>query len=287
MTRELLAWMVAGIPAVAVGALVLFLSKFAKNLLTPYDLDKGLTKDDNPALGLATAGYFAGVIIIYLGATAGPTPEEIPTFLEAVTALGYDLAWAVGGILALNLSRWILDRLVLTKFSLTKEIIDDRNVGAGAVEAGTLIAGALVIAGAIHGEGTILSGVVFYALGQAALIVFAFAYQAMTKWNLHAELESDNAAAGLAYGLNIMALGILLLNSISAGFESWGYNLTLFAGYAVGGFVVLAVLRLLVDWIMLPGTTIRHEIANDRSVNAAWIEGVTAVGIASLVLFLL
>jgi len=84
-----------------------------------------------------------------------------------------------------------------------------------------------------------------------------------------------------------MALGILLLNSIAAGFASWGENLTLFGAYAVGGFVLLALLRLLVDWILLPGTTIHHEIAKDRSVNAAWIEGVAAIGIASLVLFLL
>ncbi len=287
MTRELLAWMAVGLPAVAVGVVVLFLSKFVKNWLTPYDLDAGLTKDDNPALGLATAGYFAGVLIIYLGATVGPDPEEIPAFGEIALDLCIDLAWAVGGILALNLSRLLLDRLVLTKFSLTKEIIDDRNVGAGAVEAGTLIASALIIAGAIHGEGSILTGVVFYALGQVALILFAYVYQWTTKWDLHAELESDNAAAGLAFGLNIMALGIILLNSVAAGFVDWTENLSLFGAYAVGGFVVLAALRQLVDWILLPGTTIHHEIANDRSVNAAWIEGVAAVGIASLVLFLL
>ena len=53
------------------------------------------------------------------------------------------------------------------------------------------------------------------------------------------------------------------------------------------GFVLLSVLRRLTDWVLLPGTTIAEEIARDRNVNAAWVEGVVAIGMATVITFML
>ena len=47
------------------------------------------------------------------------------------------------------------------------------------------------------------------------------------------------------------------------------------------------VLRKIVDYVLMPGTTIAHEIANDRNVNAAWLEGVVTIGIASVIFFMI
>ena len=286
MTTEELLWVAVGIVWVVTGCLLVFLSKHVKDWLTPYKLDAGLTEKDNPALGLATSGYFAGVVVIYLGATIGPDPEALPPFRDLAVMWGVDVAWAVAGILALNLSRVLVDRLVLTKFSMTKEIMEDRNVGTGAVEAGALLAGALIIAGAIHGDGSVMTGVVFYVLGQLALIAFARIYQLATKDDIHAEIEADNVPAGVAMGLSFVALGIILLKATKGGFVSWEENLTLFGVYAVVGFLALVLLRRLVDWLFLPGTTIAKEIVEDRSINVAWIEGTAAVGIAAMIFFL-
>ena len=45
---------------------VLILAKVALGWLSPYSTDQEMTSRDNPAFGLAIAGYFAGTAIIYL-----------------------------------------------------------------------------------------------------------------------------------------------------------------------------------------------------------------------------
>jgi len=41
------------------------------------------------------------------------------------------------------------------------------------------------------------------------------------------------------------------------------------------------------DALFLPNTTIGHEIANDKNINAAWIEGILATSAATIIFFML
>ena len=277
-----------GIAYVVLGVVVLIVSKIVKDLLTPYKIDEELTGKDNPALGLAMTGYFAGVMIVFIGAVAGPDLDAELTVGETVAAVCIDVLYALGGIVALNVGRWVVDKLVLTRFSTAKEIVEDRNAGTGAVECGAYIATALVVAGAIHGEGGgPLSAVVFFVLGQIVLILFTLFYQWITKYDIHAEIERDNVAAGVALGFSMVAMGIVVLKGVAGDFASWAENLTWFGVYVVLGFVLLLVLRKVTDVLFLPKSPIHHEIAVDRNLNAAWIEGVVATGIAAMVYVLL
>lgn len=276
-----------GLTYVILAFLVILIAKMIKDWMTPFRIDEQLTRKDNPALGLAVTGYFAGVIIVLLGATTGPDPAVEPTTMELATGLGIDLAYAVGGIVALNLGRIIVDKLVLRKFSTVKEIIEDRNVGTGAVEFGAYVSTALVVAGSIHGEGTVLSALGFFALGQLVLVIFGFIYQAMTRYDIHDEIEKDNVAAGVALGSSLIAMGIILLRATGGDFISWNENLIGFSLSAVLGFMLLTVLRKATDWVLLPGTTLALEIARDRNLNAAWIEGIISIGMAAVIFTML
>ena len=73
----------------------------------------------------------------------------------------------------------------------------------------------------------------------------------------------------------------------SGDFIGWAENLEDFGYYAVAGFAMLMVLRWIVDFVLLPGTTLHHEIANDRNLNAAWIEGVVAMGMAVVIVVMI
>ncbi len=275
---------------VVLGFIVLVVAKVAKDLFTPFKIDEELTSRDNPALGIAVAGYFAGVVIIFLGAIIGPDdPGEI-TSVAFLRSIGVDLLYAIGGIVALNVGRGVVDKLVLYKFSTVKEIITDRNIGTGAVECGCFIATALIVAGAIHGESGnhasgVLTAVVFFVLGQLVLVLFTRCYQWATKYDVHEEIEKDNVAAGVALGASMIALGIVILRGTAGDFVGWGTNLTSFAIACLLGFVLLTTLRKVTDWMLLPGTTIAVEIARDRNINAAWIEGVVAIGMAAIIFF--
>ncbi len=275
-----------GVAYVILGVVVLLLAKIINDLTTPYRLDEELTGKDNPAFGLVLAGYFAGVVIIFLGAVIGPDPDELVSLGAIARMIGIDFAYAVGGIIALNIGRWVVDRLVLYKFSTAKEVIVDRNMGTGAVECGCMIATALIIAGAIHGEGGgPLSALAFFLLGQLVLVLFGLFYQWITKYDIHAEIERDNVAAGVALGMSMVAIGIIVLKASAGDLEGWSDKLTWFAIYVVLGALLLMLLRKVTDALFLPGTTIQREIAVDRNVNAALIEGVIAIGISAIFFF--
>jgi len=273
---------------IVMGVVLLIVAKLVKDILTPYRIDEELTGKDNLALGLTMTGYFAGVIIIFLGAVAGPDLMEDPDPGQVVEAMFVDVLYALVGIVALNVGRWVVDKLILRRFSTVKEIIEDRNAGTGAVECGCYIATALVIAGAIHGEGGgPHTAVAFFVLGQVVLIAFAAFYQWITKYDVHEEIEKDNVAAGVALGFSMVAMGIVVLKGVAGDWIGWGENLLWFAVYVGIGFVLLMVLRKVTDVLFLPKSPIHHEIAVDRNLNAAWIEGVVATGIAAMVYVLL
>ena len=322
-----------GLAYVALGVALLVVAKLVRDLVTPYKLDEELTTKDNPALGLSLAGYFLGVVIIFLGAAIGPEPDEAPSWTELLFTFGIVGAYALGGIALLNIGVVILDRLVLSSFSIQKEIIEDRNLGTGAVVFGTYIATALVVAGSVYGQGVgpwwmgPVSTIVFFVLGQLALVLFGMLYRWITTYDLHGEIERDNVAAGVAFGLSIIAIGIVLLRATGQDFaqveaavaeakeaqivevaragedigrfvdesgaievtpsDRWGYALIDFGYYALGGFIVIALLRRVTDALLLPGSTIHEEIAGDKNVAAALIEGVVAIGVASTVYFMI
>ncbi len=277
---------------VLLGLATLLIAKLVLDALTPFKVDEELTTKDNPALGVTVCGYLIAVIAIFLGATVGDTTElggELDGELASLgQSLGIDFGYAIGGILLLNVGRALLDRLVLSKFSTRKEIIEDRNVGTGAVEFGNYIATGLIIAGSISGEGGgPLTALVYFGLGQAVLVLFGWFYQLITKYDVHAEIEKDNVAAGVAMGLSMIAIGIILLRAIAGDFSSFAEDLPFFGYFTIAGFALLWVMRKIVDFVFLPGTTLAHEIVNDRNLNVAWIEGTMTIGVAVIIFFML
>lgn len=292
-TATIIQTVVVDIGYVILGMFVLTLAKIIKDVITPYNDDEELTKNDNPALGVSVAGYYAAVFAIYIGSFIGSGSSalqetmsyDMKTYgLEILTVLGYSL----GGIILLNLSRYIVDKLMLYKFSVTKEILEDRNPGSGAVECGNYIASGLIMAGAIHGGGGgPLTAIAFFFLGQFVLVLFGLFYQITTKYDIHAEIERDNVAAGVAMGGNLIAIGVIMLKSVRGDFFDWTSNVTDFFFYSFLGFVVLFIIRLVLDWMLLPNATLTEEIARDQNNSAAFIESTVMIGTACVIFFAL
>ncbi len=260
---------------------ILVLAKLANDLLTPYSIDLQLTKRDNLALSVSLTGYFIAVVIIFLGALLGP-PKGLAVDLLSVG--GY----SIGGLLLLNLSRFINDKLILWKFSNIKEIIEDRNTGTGAVQFGSYVASGCIIAGAVHGTGGgPLTALVFFLLAQVLLVAFGVLYNAITPYDVHAEIEKDNVAAGVAFGGGLVALGIVLMRASSGSFVGWGSNLRSFGIDAAIIFVLLPLMRIFFDKVILPGASLDTEISNDKNVGAAFLEAGVMVSFSSVLFFLM
>lgn len=276
---------------VVLGILVFFIGKFVKDIITPFNDDKELTTNDNPALGLSVCGYYLGIIIIYMGACLGPSLApgafiDDKQFWGAVfKQAGVTAIWSLVGIFALNAARYILDKLTLKNFSVEKEIIKDRNVGAGAVEFGSYIASALVIAAAIYGDsGSALTALAFFVIGQAAMVIFTMFYnKVLTPYCVHEHIEQNNNAAGVALAGNFIAIGLVVAGCSSEVFVDWGSAIANFGIHFILGIIFLVVGRFVADKLLLPGSCLNKEISEDKNVGAALVESAAVITFGVLI----
>ena len=279
-----------GLVYVALGLVVLVLAKFSKDLITRYRIDQEVIQKGNLAIAVGLSGYFLGVVLVFLGAVYQPLTFDVSDGLGFDRAFAEDVLrvflYSLAGIVALNIAYFVMDRLVLYKFSVEKEMVEDRNVGTGAVEFGMNVAIGLVIAGAISGGGggpdTSLA---FFGMGLVMLILFALFYDLTTPFSIHEEIEKDNVAVGIALGGNLIAMGIVVLKAVFGDFPGWGEGITEFLTFAVLGFVLLYVMRLLIDLLLLPTAKISNELAAGRNVGVAFIEGSVVIGSALILFF--
>ncbi len=290
-----------GLVYVALGIVVLVVAKLVLDLVTPYKINRQLAEKNNSALGLSITGYFMGVIIVFAGVLYQPLNIVRDDqwqwtgdfWLDVLEVAIYSLV----GIVLLNASRLLVDRLVLYKFNTEKEIIEDQNSGSAAVEAGVYVAAGLVIAASIAGSTGGIEGVsevsiaesalrslAFFGMGMAVLVLFSLFYELTTSFNIHDEIEKNNVAVGVALGGNLVAIGLVTFKAVFGEFIGWGESIASFLTFAVIGFALLYVVRIAVDFALLPGTRISHELAVDRNVGVAFIESGVVIG-ASIILY--
>ena len=68
-------------------------------------------------------------------------------------------------------------------------------------------------------------------------------------------------------------------------FVGWSESLAAFLTFAVLGFVILYVVRRLVDLVLLPSTKISHELAVDRNLGVAFMVSAVVISAALILNF--
>ncbi|MCD6291869.1 MAG: DUF350 domain-containing protein [Deltaproteobacteria bacterium] len=262
---------------------IMVIGKRLHNQCINYDLDHELTTTDNKAVALSVSGYLFALGLILWGVIAPGGETAVTGFWSLIGDLIGTLFWGLIGIVLLQVSHYLNDRYLLPNFSNHKEIIEDRNLGTGAVEGCAFIASGIIIKTVLSGSGANffidLIGTVFYfAVGQAALLLFGRLYQKISRFDLHYEIEQDNAAAGVAFGLSMVAVGILLADYIAAYNSIFGLIF-----WIPISFFFLVTGRYIADKMLLPGSLLDEEISQDRNWGAALIEGSVAIIISLVV----
>ena len=262
-------------------SVMLLLAKWFKDMFTPYSIPHELTKADNPAIGLEMSGYFMAAAFVFIGAVTGDSTDFL-------TDLGLVAAYSLLGIVMLNVSRVVMDKLLFRDFCSVKEVVEDRNIGVGAVRFGLYLATGAIAGAAIHGQGGgIHTALAFFAIGQLCLIIFAKIYDWITPYDLHAEIGAENTAAGISMGGTLVALGIILAAAAHDSFVDWMTNLLWFAEIAISGIVLLMIVRFFMDKLILVGDDLNREIAQDRNMAAGFLEATVAVTFAIVLAVLL
>ncbi len=235
-----------------------------------FNLNRELLERDNPALALSVSGYFIGLTLAVGGALAGTAPTLVRGL---VSTLGYGLI----AIVLLNLSIRLNEWLLFPNLSLEDEIIAQRNCGVGLVVAANHVALGLVLYGVIAGEGGGPAALlVFWALGQATLVLAAKVYDLITPFHLGEVMGKGNLAVGAALAGVLLALGNIVRFAVQGSFVSWGKSLADFAAVAISGLVLLPLVRLAIDKVIMGSghSLTREEVGQPvPNIGAGVLEG--------------
>ena len=279
INNELLLTAIEGIVYISSAFIILFIGKKVYDVLhKDIDVKSELVSKDNFAFAVSHAGYLLGLLLSIGGAIVGPSNG---LYIDLIDIFVYGFL----GVILLNLSLIINDKIILKEFSTRKEIVEDQNVGTGVVEAASSVAAGLIIYGAITGEATslsqgLLTAVVFWALAQFILLITSYVYNLITPYNIHQEIEKDNVAVGLGFSGAIIAIANLIRFGIEGEFVGWA-NVLSEVGFDVFlGLALLPIMRMLTDKILLPGAKLTDEIVNQKKPNigAGLIEAFAYIG---------
>lgn len=262
-----------GIIYLAISFILFYLGKIAYQLFhKSINVKDELVEQDNFAFAVAHVGYFIGLIIIIGGVLIGPSNGIITDVIDISV-------YGLLGIILLNISIIINDKLILSKFSVRKEIVEDQNAGTGVIEAANSIASGLIIFGALMGESAsllygMLTALAFWAIGQVILFITAKVYNMITSYDVHEHIEKDNVAVGVGFAGAIIAMGNIIRFATQDEFENWIESTSYVAIVVIIGFILLPIVRFLTDKILLPGQKLTDEIVNQEKANvgAALVE---------------
>lgn len=262
------------------GAFVMFfIGKIVYDLIhKKIDVKSELVEKDNFAFSIAHTGYLAGLLLAIGSSIVGPSNGMLSDFIDMGIYGGIS-------IILLNLSIIICDKVIFHKFSVYKEIIEDRNEGTAVVEGAVAMASGLIIFGAVSGESHgvangILTAVVFWGVGQIALILTSILYNLTLSYNVSDEIEKDNVAVGVSFAGILIAIANLIRFAVSGDFHSWSESFTNIGIDLLLGLLLLPVVRFLADRVLLPGRKITDELVNQEkpNVGVALIEAFAYIG---------
>ena len=271
---------ITGLILIAAFYVLLLIGKVVNDLLhREYRLNFELVEKDNAALALAMAGYYFGLVLAIGGGLVGPGVSIIDDLMDLCI-------YGLLGIVLVNVSWYICDKLILFRFKVSEELIRDHNQGTGVVSAGVSIASGFIIFGSVQGEGgSIWTVIGFWAIGQVILILAGLIYNLITPYSIHDEIEKDNVAAGVSFAGALVAIGAIIGFAAESDFESWAINLPDYLGYAALGLALLPLIRLLTDKVLLPTVNLTDEIAGQQkpNVGAAYIEAFSYIAAAFII----
>ena len=253
---------------------LIILGKIAYQLFNPrVSVKHELVEKDNLAFSISHTGYFVGLLFTVAGVASGESMGLLNDFINMGLYGGL-------GIVLLNVSIIINDKLILSRFDVKGEIIKNRNAGAGAAEAGISVSTGLIIFGAISGDGGILTAITYWAIGMLILLVTRRIYNLITPYDIHEHLEKENVAVGVGFAGALIAIANLIRNALMHDFSTWADTFTFLGVDVVLGLVFLPIARLITDKILLPGQRLTDEIVNQEhpNVGASLLEAFSYIG---------
>ena len=243
-----------------------------------YNADYEIEIRENIAVALRRAGLYLGIAIgMYAAINSNGTATNF------VADLGLQVFDGVLIMIFLFSAMFINDKIILKNIN-NDQALKDNNISVGLVEFGAYIATGLIAYGSFAGTGPWYTSIVFFILGQAALIIMVRIYESFTEYKPIDEVKEANVPAGLMLGGILVAYGFILKASIMGPFTGWITDLTAFAVSSVSGIVLLLLLaNKAIDQFFLPGSNIHKEIAEDQDLSPIIVVVAVKIAIALII----
>jgi uncharacterized membrane protein YjfL (UPF0719 family) len=193
----------------------------------------------------------------------------------------------VAVILALYISLKLNDKFILRGIDNSK-FIDSQNISVSIVEAGTTISTAILLLSSFLGEGTYLSAIIFFILGQISLFLMIYIYNSITEFEILELIKQDNKSMAIVLFSITVGFSILLSTNIYG--DSIDNQLLNEIGIYILSFVLYSIVLFLflnkfLDKIFFKQYSIEEEIKND-SISNIILYSVVKLSIIILIAFI-
>ena len=265
---------------------MLIFSKWLFMRFAKYNMYEEIKKGNVTGI-IPYLGFLLGVCAIQIGAFVGPSNT-----LFRYEILSYIMYSLMGSFLMI-FSGYVVEKAILHKFSNVDEIVRDRNIGTAAVHFGMYLASGLIISACVTGETIVAHGrcygvistLFYYVMGMIFLILFAKLYDMLTPYSLLGEIEADNVAVGVAFGGNLIAIGLILMRATIGDIGTWQQGLILYFIDLSAIILLLPSVRFLLDRLIVKEINITKEIKHNN-VAAGLGEAVVLIAFALLIFFM-
>lgn len=265
---------------------MLIFSKWLFMRFAKYNMYEEIKKGNVTGI-IPYLGFLLGVCAIQIGAFVGPSNT-----LFRYEILSYIMYSLMGSFLMI-FSGYVVEKAILHKFSNVDEIVRDRNIGTAAVHFGMYLASGLIISACVTGETIVAHGrcygvistLIYYVMGMIFLILFAKLYDMLTPYSLLGEIEADNVAVGVAFGGNLIAIGLILMRATIGDIGTWQQGLILYFIDLSAIILLLPSVRFSLDRLIVKEINITKEIKHNN-VAAGLGEAVVLIAFALLIFFM-
>ena len=228
------------------------------------------------ALAFRQGGLFLGSALALYGVLHGYSRG----YFEDLQLIAF---YGIFSTLGIFLSLYINNKIILPRINNTESIAKN-NVAVGLTEFGTTLGTGFIMMGAMTGDGSLLTAVVFFLLGQVMLVAIAYVYEYITPYNVVNAVSNNNVSAGIMLGGVQIAMGILLSHAVSGDFVNWTQDLTGFAVSAISGVLLIGVLfNKFIDKIFLPHVKVNEEIIEGTHTADITLAAIVKISLAILV----
>ncbi len=221
-----------------------------------------LTGKDNLSFYMGYAGYFLGFLMIIGGVM---NSEGSGRFYDEIILT---LIYGGVGILILNLTSLILDGLIHPKIHLWNTIVSTGNVAVGIIKGGNYFATGVIVGGVLLTEvNKPFEAAIFLALALVISSVGFMYYELITPFSVRKEIYKGNVAAAISSTGAQIAFAILIYSSFQIVHTSWQSSLVMIGVDMLAGFILLPLIRVIVDMVFIPHRKLTDEIVNQEQPN--------------------